>query len=195
MSDAKRSLSRRGMGELVEGVGVDVPPRLGDLLIVRYMDSLLSGDVGIGEEGAIQAAVELFSRKVGDIRGIWKRREYILRCGDAEYNLSGDLLRYKLRSYMGAVLDHLMQKRELGEMSTKSLLDTLRLVSKLDMDASVMGRLNGVNGGGGNVALKVGEGGAAQVIIVPMPESASRHAHKGGGSRLVSSGMVTEAIE
>jgi len=159
-----------------------------DILIVRYL-SVMVGKVE--EAFAIKRCSELFGLNYERVKEVWGRRDLVLRCSDGEYEVSGELLRSKVRVVFGKLVDELY-RRDFSGMSDRMLLETLKVAAQLDKDMIMMnggGRLRDVEGNA--VGIRIGDG--SNVIIVPMPESAQRVTEVTGG-RVISASLADSPV-
>ncbi len=157
---------------------------LAGLMVVRYVTHLLAQE-GVDEGYAIAECSRLTGMTRDGVRQVWDNRARVVGASMAEYEISGDLLRSKLRALYLKFVEEL-GRRDLSDASIKVILESLRVLSGLDMsmglssgageDVGGMVRLgNGVNVARSNV-----------MIFVPMPDSAKRHTKDVGDGRVVS---------
>jgi len=174
---------------VVRKSGLDVFDGLGDLDIrelgvVRYMGASLkrfNGDV----DRSLGVVSEVFGISRSECRVIWERRDTVLSALDGRFELSGDVLRGRLRALYLRLVDDLLG-RNFGSENVKVILEGLKVIAQLEVAFGVTGVFGEERESdlGNNVGVRVTR---SQVIVVPMPSSARE------STREVGDRVVTEA--
>jgi hypothetical protein len=181
----KQSILKMGEGiaRLVEDSG-DMGLR--DLVVVRYMGVLvtrLRGD----EEKSLELCSQVMGMEVKAIREVWLRRDGVIGCNDAQFQISGDYLKDKVRATYMKLVDELFNRDFKGE-TIRTILDALKVMAQLEVGMGMSGGLedNDTNGLGNKVQVT-----RSNVIIVPMPESARSQTREVDGHVVSEAGVDT----
>jgi hypothetical protein len=161
-----------------------------DLLVVRYV-GVLVGKFGGDESRALEVCSVALGMGKTECRGIWDRRDVILGCNDAQFELSGDVLKQKIRRTYHKLVDELFL-RDFSKETVKVILESLKTVAQLEMGLKASdGVLGDSVAGLGNSVKVVG----SNVIIVPMPDSARGSTYETGGRVVSREGMESPRKE
>lgn len=148
-------------------------PQIRELMAVRYVSYLL-GEEGVTEDTALRECSRVSGLGMGELRKLWDKRGSVMGVSRAAYQMSGDLVRDKVRNVYHTFLDELMN-RDLSGESVKVLLDALRVISQLEVNLGISLSADDPSRDGSYRDGNLVNVRNSNVIIVPMPEGAQSH--------------------
>jgi hypothetical protein len=160
-------------------------PEFRELVVIRYVGVLL-GETKGDESGSFRLASEALGMSVSEVRACWDRRHVVLKAREAEFQISEDYLRSRVRGLYVKLVDELFS-RDMAEYSIKAILDAIKTV--VQVEAGTVGSRGlapaaGAEAGNNGVLVT-----RSNVMIVPMPESAQRATREAAG-RVVNADAV-----
>jgi len=149
----------------------DIEGGVNDFLAIRYISAILplfDGD----EDKAIDDCVEVLKIPRFKAKSIWNARYGILKHNEVLFQLSGDIIRRKIRVLYDRLLNSLLERDYKAE-SVKTVMEVLRTVAQIDTrEGFTDGMVSSVKEGKGSSNSVNVLTNDKCVIIVPMPESA-----------------------
>lgn len=160
-------------------------PEFRELVVIRYVGVLLGENKG-DESAAFLLASQGLGMRVSEVRECWERRHVVLKAREADFQISEDYLRSKVRAVYVKLVDELFS-RDLAEASIKVILDAIKTIVQVESGTvGSRGLAPGKTAEAGNNGVLVSH---SNVMIVPMPDSAQRATREACG-RVVNADAV-----
>ena len=158
----------------VEKILENVEEGVNDFLVIRYITAILKLYKG-DESKAIEDCSKTLKIKKDRVKAVWDARYGIIKHNEVLFQLSGDVIKRKIRVLYDRLLNTLLD-RDFSQESVKVILEALRTIAQIEARDSLTDSMASPR----DVLEKDGQGNVVSitrdkcVILVPMPNSAQR---------------------